>query len=230
MITNVRTFLTTWPATRFAGGGTFDSPGLGRGWFWLGWLTLVGIAWLIAKLPLSFVLVGAALGWGAALLLISPWLIWPLLAALLPFVSSVKVGPISGAEGFIAAAVALWFADGVRRRSLHLRFSTPVVVTLLYAVILYVALLYATDFGEATREVLKWVEFALVILLVQCMIPAWGRYWLVLALLAGGALQGLLGLYQFVFHIGPEWFLFWGAICGLMAATISLIPMLDTWD
>jgi hypothetical protein len=34
--------------------------------------------------------------------------------------------------------------------------------------------------------------------------------WLVAALLAAAAVQGIYGLYQFVFRVGPEWFLIQG--------------------
>ena len=36
------------------------------------------------------------------------------------------------------------------------------------------------------------------------------RLWLALGLLTGGALQGLLGIYQFLFGVGPEGFLLFG--------------------
>ena len=57
---------------------------------------------------------------------------------------------------------------------------------------------------------IKWIELLLIVWLVgQTLTPAQCR-WLVLALLLGGAVQGLLGVYQFIFRIGPDAFVLLG--------------------
>ncbi len=175
---------------------------------WL--LALPVLAWIIATQPLLYVVALATGLLGLPLIVRQPWLIWPGLAVLLPITSSVKIGPISLSEGLLAIAVALWFADGVRRRSLQLSWPLPALVSLLYALFLYLALLNAANFAEALAEMLKWVEFALVIVLVTHMTAHNQRHWLVIGLLAGGTLQGLIGFYQFALRIGPDWFLFLG--------------------
>lgn len=173
-------------------------------------LALLLLAWLLATLPLSLaaLLVGCAAG--GLLLLRHPWLVWPGIALLLPFTSGLKSGPLSVTDLLLAGAVALWFVDGVRRRSLRLEFSPVAAWIAPYLAALLLSTYAAVDLTEATREVIKWVELLLVVWLVgQTLTPGQSR-WLVLALLVGGALQGLLGVYQFLFRIGPEHFVLLG--------------------
>jgi putative inorganic carbon (hco3(-)) transporter len=76
--------------------------------------------------------------------------------------------------------------------------------------VLYVASLGAPDLDEALTEMVKWVEFGALLLILPMAVPAKFLPWLVAALLAAAALQGIYGLYQFVFRIGPDWFLIQG--------------------
>ena len=179
-------------------------------WRWRWALLLPVAAWIIAQASLVYVGLASLALLGLPLLLRFPWLVLPAMAALLPFSSSLKLGPISGTEGLLAIALALWFADGVRRRKLTLPPSLPAIAALLYGTFLYLLLFTASNFAEAIAEMLKWFEFAAVVALVHSMMGNEERRWLVLGLLLGGVLQGLLGLYQFVFRIGPDWFLFLG--------------------
>ncbi len=173
-------------------------------------LALLLLAWLLATLPLS--LVGLLIGGvgGGLLLLRHPWLVWPGIALLLPATSAMKTGPLSVTDLLLAGTVALWFADGVRRRSLRLDFSPLAAWIVPYLAVLLLSAYTAVNLTEAASEVIKWSELLLVVWLVgQTLTPAQSR-WLVLALLAGGAAQGLLGVYQFLFRIGPEHFVLLG--------------------
>lgn len=176
----------------------------------LPWLALGILAWLLATWPLAMAatLVGAVTG--ALLLLRWPWLLWIGLALVLPVSSGIKLGPLSATDVGVAAGVALWFVDGVRRRTLRLELSPELVAILAYVGALLLALYGAQNLGEAVAEVIKWGEVAVVILLVRPMLPPAQRHWLVVALLVGGIGQGLLGLYQFIFRIGPDWFIILG--------------------
>lgn len=176
----------------------------------LPWLLLGCMAWLLATLPLLVVAGLMSVVTGAVLLLRWPWLLWLGLAVALPVSSGVKIGPLSATDLGIAAAVALWFVDGVRRRSLRLDVSPVVLVTLLYVGTLLLSLNGALNLGEALAEVVKWVEVAAVLLVLRPMLPPSQAHWLVVALLIGGISQALLGLYQFIFQIGPEWFMILG--------------------
>jgi len=171
---------------------------------------LLLLAWLLATLPLPLIgLLLAAVG-GGLLLLRHPWLIWPAIALLLPITSGIKAGPLSVTDLLLAGAVALWFVDGVRRRSL--RLDPPPLPGWIapYVAVLLLSTYAGFDLTEAAAEVIKWVELLLVVWLVgQTLTPTQSR-WLALALLAGGAVQGLLGVYQFVFRIGPDSFVLLG--------------------
>lgn len=176
----------------------------------LGVGALGGVALLLVFLPVR-PLIGLIGALAAAVIVIAqPWLVWVGLGILLPVTSGVKVGPLSLSDLILAGGVAMWFADGVRRRRLWLA-PHPLLWTLLgYIGVLYLSLLQATDVREAVAEVLKWVQFGLVLTLVPTMLPRRQSHWLIIGLLLGGALQGLLGVYQFVFRIGPEWFIILG--------------------
>jgi len=170
-------------------------------------LALLLLAWLLATLPLSLVgLLLAGVGSGV-LLLRHPWLAWPGIALLLPITSGLKAGPLSVTDLLLAGAIALWFADGVRRRSLRLGFSPLAAWIAPYLAVLLLSSYTAVNLTEAASEVIKWTELLLVIWLVgQTLTPAQSR-WLMLALLVGGAAQGALGVYQFLFRIGPDAFI-----------------------
>jgi putative inorganic carbon (hco3(-)) transporter len=171
---------------------------------------LIVSAWLLAVLPLM--VVAGALGMSLALFLLLrwPWLIWLGLAVILPVSSGIKVGPVSLTDVGLAAAVGLWFVDGVRRRTLRLEFSPVVIATLIYVGALLFSLNGALNLGEALAEVTKWVEVVVVLLVLRQMLPPRQLPWLVAALLLGGMAQALLGLYQFIFRIGPDWFMILG--------------------
>jgi O-antigen ligase len=143
---------------------------------------------------------------GLLFLLRWPWLVWPLFGAALPVLSGSKIGPLSLADLALAGAGALWFADGVRRRTLLVPSSPLQPWLLAYLAALALALLPAANLGEALTEVVKWAEVLAVLLLVRAMLPPAQRHWLVMALVLGGVSQALYGLYQFIFRIGPEWF------------------------
>jgi O-antigen ligase len=169
-------------------------------------VTVLGLTILLTWAPLDLAVI--ALGGMALtlLLLIRPWLIWPLLGFALPVSSSIGVGPGSLTDLIFVGAVGLWLINGAARRSLCLQPMRLLPPLALYGVVLYLALLQATDLREALPELLKWVQFALVLLIVPAMVPRRQAGWLVGGLLLGGAAQALLGIYQFTFRIGPEWF------------------------
>lgn len=171
---------------------------------------LLALAALLAWLPLRWAALLVAATAGGLALLRWPWLAWAGLAAALPFAAALKVGPASGADLIVLAAAALWFADGARRRTLALRSPPPLVPALLYAALLGLSALAAADLREAALEVVKWVEFAAVLALAASSLQARGVQWLAAGALAGAAGQALLGLYQFIYQVGPDWFIILG--------------------
>ncbi len=176
-----------------------------------GELVLVGlVAITLVTVPLTVALPVILAAAGALVFLLAPWLIWPMLALILPFSSALHLGPLTVTDLLLLAAVGLWFVDGVRRRILPLQLSVIPLLALLYAAVLLLSTLQATDLGEAFKEVIKWMELAAVLLLIPAMTPRWRIGWLVAGLLLAGVCQALLGLYQFLFRIGPDWFVILG--------------------
>ncbi len=169
---------------------------------------LLAVAWVLAALPLIWAAGVAVMAGGAGLLLLRfPWLIWPALAVALPFTSGLTIGPLSGTDGLLAVAVLLWFVNGVRQNTLRLHMGLLPAVFALYLLALLLAFPNALNLQKAAEAVIKWVQMLVAILLVQEALSARQVRWLVWALLAGGVLQAALGIYQFVFRIGPPHFL-----------------------
>jgi O-antigen ligase len=179
---------------------------------WLGqrilaWIGLLLLAFLLAWLPLRMALLLVS-GVGAALLVIRwPWLAWIGLAAALPFTSAVKLGRLSATDLLLTGALALWFADGVRRRSLRLDPRPLPGFVAIYLAAILLSTIQATDLAEAAAEVIKWAQVFIAVWVVGQFLSPGQKRWLAAALLVGGALQGLLGIYQFLFRIGPPSFL-----------------------
>ena len=163
-------------------------------------------AWGIATLPLEVAAFAAALGAGSLTLLRWPWLIWPAIALALPVASGIRLGPATATEGLLALAAGLWLMDGARRRHLRTYASPVLLLVLIYASVLLLSLLRAQGLGEGMAEVVKWAEFALVMALASAMVSRGRAMWLAAALVLAGVAQALLGLYQFTFQVGPEWF------------------------
>ncbi|MFN2202664.1 MAG: O-antigen ligase family protein [Caldilineaceae bacterium] len=171
---------------------------------------LVSLAWLLSSQPLTYVSLASVVVVSAVLLLRWPWLIWPVLAFLLPYSSSLRVGPITGTEVILFTAAFLWLLGGTRRDSLQLYSYSIVILPLLYAAVLLLSLLSAVGLAEGIAEVVKWAEFALVAAMLPAMTAPKNSIWTAVALIVGAVVQSLLGLYQFWFQIGPEWFVLFG--------------------
>jgi len=168
---------------------------------------ILALAWLIATQPL--LLVAAALGATAASILLIrwPWLIWPAIALALPVASAYRIGPITATEVLLGTGFLFWLANGARRRNLPIYVSPLLAPLLLFVGVLLLTSLRAKDLTEAVAEVVKWVEFTAVIVVAPTVMSQRTAQWLAAALVATGAVQALLGLYQFIFAIGPEWFI-----------------------
>lgn len=167
------------------------------------------LAILLALLPLSwaaFLTAGAA---AALLILRRPWLVWLLPAAALPVAGTVHFGfgPLTAIELLLALAGFAWLLSGAARGSLRFTHHPLLAPLLLYLSVLLLSSMNAPNLGEAAREMVKWIEFSVVLMLVPTMLVQGQARWLVAALLVAALGQALLGLYQFIFRIGPDWFL-----------------------
>ncbi|MBV7338104.1 O-antigen ligase family protein [Chloroflexi bacterium TSY] len=171
------------------------------------WTVLISIAWVVAILPLETAALSITTFVAFLLLVWQPWLIWPAVATILPFASDIDFGQFRGIDILLILAVGIWLLNGAFRRTLQLRNSALASLTIAYLAVLLVTLPVAFDIGEAVKEVVKWTEFLVVLFIVRDMIGREQIWWLVSALLMGGALQALLGIVQFIYQIGPTWFI-----------------------
>jgi putative inorganic carbon (HCO3(-)) transporter len=171
---------------------------------------LLAIAAAIALLPLEQVVLAAGAVTAVLLVLRRPWLILLPLAALLPITSAIRLGPASVTDLLLAAAVGLWYVDGARRRTLTLRGSPVIALTAVYVGVLIASAWGAANFGEAAREVIKWVELLALLLVAPALLTHEQVPWVAAAMVMGATAQALLGLYQFIFAVGPEYFVLLG--------------------
>jgi O-antigen ligase len=185
-------------------GSTFTPANIGA------FLSLIFIASAIAIAPITWVIVALGAMAGIILALIYPWLAWLGLAFALPVASGLRIGPALLTDFLFAAAIVLCAAAWISQRRTLRAPRIPLWPVALYVMVLYLSALGALDLDEALTEMVKWIEFGLVLLVVPVAIPAQFVPWLVAALLAAAALQGVYGLYQFIYRIGPDWFLIQG--------------------
>jgi O-antigen ligase len=170
-------------------------------------LALIALAALLAWLPLRWAVTVPLAGGGALAILRWPWLVWLLPAAALPVSGSIQIGSVTATEPLLALAGLVWLLSGAARRRLRTAHHPLLAPLLAYITLLALSLLGASNLGEAAKEVVKWVEFAVVLLLLPAMHAQQSAKWLVGALLAAASAQALLGLYQFIYQVGPEWFI-----------------------
>ncbi len=172
----------------------------------------LAIAWL--PLKSAVLLVGGVIF--LILALINPTLSLYILIPIIPF-SSLLALPAGGFKiGLMEVVVVLALATGLLKivTSRHLtgrpfKLKTgPLLwpfVVLLGGVSL--SWLNALSVGASLIETVKWVEMFVLYLFILNLFPARHIKWLVLVFIATGMAQALLGLYQFIYKVGPEGFL-----------------------
>jgi O-antigen ligase len=116
--------------------------------------------------------------------------------------------PAQIGQVFVGLALAAWLARSLVRRELRITRS-PVLVTLV--VFVGAALLSLWDtVGLSTfgvPELIKWVQIALLVLLVSDRLDRRRLPWLLAALIAIGVFQGVVGVWQFGLRgEGPDHF------------------------
>ena len=169
-------------------------------------LALLLIAVLLGLLPVQTSLPLAAVTAAVIMALRHPWLVWVALAALIPLAASLRVAGVSPADLLVAAGLLLWAAHAIARRQWIAAPQIPLWPLALYLAALLFASVVATNLGEAASEVIKWAQFAVLLWVVPLATPSRVAPWLIAALLLAAVAQSVLGLYQFIYRIGPEWF------------------------
>ncbi len=199
-----------------------------------GWAALlVLLALVLARAPLSLLVPaigGAALG---LLVLLRPLWGLCLLAAGIPFATVGEQAVLGTTVGFMEALLAWTLGSWLVMRLASNRLVLPapwrtvrtparVPIAPLYLPLVLVcvasglSLLQAASLRDAVPELLKWLEVLVLYLVAVDLLwsptvieradPTSPARWLVAAILTGASLQALVGLYQFVFQVGPPAF------------------------
>jgi O-antigen ligase len=167
---------------------------------------------------------GTVAGGAAVLALIQPLVALPLLLVAVPFGSRASAADtstattssdptIGAAELVVALLVLAWLARGVRRRELNLHSGALVVALLSMVVLAGISIGYADDKTSAVKEMLKWLELLLALVIVVDLVrqPNAAR-WVIGAMLIAGAAEAAYGAVQFLTDSGPGAFELQGAL------------------
>jgi putative inorganic carbon (HCO3(-)) transporter len=173
---------------------------------------LLGVA--LAVLPLKWTVLLLAGGIVLILLLIRPQVALCLLAFAVPFgsIRELSLGPVSvgGAELLIALLLSIWFAQMVVRRRIQVPRAPLLLPLSIFIAVLLLSLLPAQSLELSAKEIIKWVEVAILYgFMADALDERWGR-WVVWSLLAAGSAEALVGIYQFLWRVGPEGFVLFG--------------------
>ncbi len=173
------------------------------------------IAWL--PLKTAVLLVGGATF--LTLLLINPTFGIYALIPVIPFSSLLAVSAGGAKVGLMEIMLLLTLTVGLMKVMVnHTLTGYPFKIEtgpLLWPFLillsgLSLSWLNTISIGASLVETAKWIEMFLLYLLVINLLSAKQIKWLVWMILLTGMSQAILGLYQFVFKIGPEGFLLFG--------------------
>ncbi len=203
-----------------------DEPGVEGCWpwerlpagRWAGRALLVAIllvwVWILSSWPLTWATLALAGAIAGVAVLLRPALGFPLLALAIPFGSlrTLQVGPASlGAEEFVLWGIAMaWLLRRLARGNLGLRWPALTGTGIVLLAIMLASFLPASSLSLAVKELVKWSELWLTLVLVVNLLEPDDGVLLALGLLGAGAAEGLVGLYQFLTKSGPEGFLLMG--------------------
>jgi len=107
---------------------------------------------------------------------------------------------------FFALAVAGWLARSLARREIIIPRIWLLLPLGVYIAVSLFSLLPALSLEEGLKETLKWIEIALVIILLVSEAEQRGRLnWIIAGILIAGLAQAFIGIWQFAFaETGPE--------------------------
>jgi putative inorganic carbon (HCO3(-)) transporter len=171
----------------------------------------VAVGLILAWLPLPLATAGLLGTIAAALILLNP--VWGLIALipLIPFSSliSIQIGGVSvgGMEATLLLILAAWLLRMTARRQIIIPHPPLLLPWLLWLGVILSSWLAALSLGAAFTESLKWLEMLALYLFIVANVERRHLPWVVGTILVAGTAQALLGLYQFLFHIGPEGFI-----------------------
>jgi len=184
-------------------------------------LVLVGALGLaLAWLPWEWaavLIVGCA---AALVLLVRPELTLVLLAFAVPFgsIRELPLGPVNvgAADLLVGVLLAVWLGRMVAVRRIVIPRAPLLVPLLVFLGAISFSTLASVSLELSAKEIVKWFEVLIIYLFMASLNPpevpqpTGGLNWSVLALLAAGSAEALVGVYQFLFRVGPEGFVLFG--------------------
>jgi len=133
-----------------------------------------------------------------------------LLVLAIPFGSleELNIGVISvgGAEALAALTFAAWLAHMLARREVRTLRAPLLVPLLAFLFVASFSVIGALSLQWSLKGLLVWLELLAVYLMVVNLAGAREARVVVILILVAGALQALLGIYQFLGRVGPEGF------------------------
>ncbi len=177
-------------------------------------VAIVAIAFSLAVLPLKLALVVLAGAIGVVLVLIRPKLGLYALIFAIPFSSLFQVS-LGGAnvgvmEGLLALMLGAWLLKMAAQKEIIIPQPPLLYPLLIFLAAIAVSWLGAFSFSATLSETAKWLEMLALYLFIIGNFSADDARRLVGALLLAGIAEAAVGLYQFVFKVGPAGFLLFG--------------------
>ncbi len=174
---------------------------------WLAAIVLTAIASLLPGLWTLIGLVGVVV---CALIAIQPDVAVYLLALSVPLgslyevkvVGNLTLSPTEVLAGLLGLA---WIARAFAKRRFVMALSPMFISIVAMVGVVAMSAFQATDLALTAKETLKWLELLLVYLYVIAEMGTYRQAMTLLGFLfAGAAIEGVIGLVQFVLRIGPE--------------------------
>jgi O-antigen ligase len=176
----------------------------------------LALAWLPWEWA-AVLIVGCA---AALVLLVRPELTLVLLAFAVPFgsIRELPLGPVNvgAADLLVGILLAAWLARMIAARRIVIPRAPLLVPLLVFLGAISFSTLASVSLELSAKEIVKWVEVLTIYLFMASLNPpevpqpTGGLNWTVLALLAAGSAEALVGVYQFLFRVGPEGFVLFG--------------------
>jgi O-antigen ligase len=177
-------------------------------------VAVIGLA--LALLPLRTALLLVGVGIAGPLVLLRPYLILYILIPIIPFSSLLAVQTGGFKIGLMEASLAFGLAAGLLNllarpnwtgQEPKLNTGPLLIPFLLFLGGMGLTWLKALSIGASLVETAKWVEMFILYLFVFNLLPPGQIKWAAVSLILAGLAQAVLGLYQFIFKVGPEGFL-----------------------
>jgi putative inorganic carbon (HCO3(-)) transporter len=177
-------------------------------------IALIALGICLAWLPLPLAATGLLGALAIVIILLRP--VWGLvgLILLIPFspLVSLRIGgvQVGGMEALLGLILVAWLLRMAARREIVIPHPPLLLPWLLWLGVILASWTVALSLGDALAETLKWLEMLALYLFIAANVERRHLPWLVGAMLLAGMAQAALGLYQFLFRVGPESFLLFG--------------------